>query len=142
MTKNQVLIRNDSFISIIAQIYNYGHTFLCEVVDFLQVCASVDWSVHPKVPIKGRISNRVRALFIWCAPFIFQLKGYPKKTSFVKILGAIYLGIVSPRRLSFSEFDVLISRPSSEKDGLLGPMVPEQFAPPILKNEGFFWITL
>ena len=48
------------------------------------------------------------------------------------------MGTVSPRRLSFSELDVLISRPSSEKDSLLGPMVPVQIAPPILKNEGVF----
>ena len=54
------------------------------------------------------------------------------------MLGAIYLGTVSPRRLSFSELDLLISGPSSEKDSLLGPKVPMQIAPPILKNEVFF----
>ena len=40
--------------------------------------------------------------------------------------------------MSFSGLGVLISRPSPEKDSLLGPTVHEQLAHQILKKEGFF----
>ena len=65
------------------------------------------------------------------------IKGEPKKTSFFKIWCAICSWTVGPRRLSFSGHGVLISRPSPEKDSLLGPTVHEQLAHQILKKEVF-----
>ena len=75
--------------------------------------------------------------------FIFKLlinllKGEPKKNSIFKIWCAIWSWTVDPRRVSFSGLGVLISRPSPEKDSLLGPTVHEQLAHQILKVEVFF----
>ena len=65
------------------------------------------------------------------------LKGYPKKTSFLKNCDGSGGRTVWPRRLSFSQFIILMSTTNCEKDSLLGqtvlPPEPSQF----FKKEGF-----
>ena len=64
-----------------------------------------------------------------------MLKGCPKKSSFLKNCDGSGGRTVCPRRLSFSQFVVLMSMTNCEKDSLLGqtvlPPEPSQF----LKNE-------
>ena len=67
-----------------------------------------------------------------------HIEGYSEKRQFFTIIGAIYSGTVCPTRLSFSQLGLLMSTPSPEKDSFLGPTVPMQIAPQILKNEGFY----
>ena len=68
---------------------------------------------------------------------IILVKGYPKKPSFLKNCDGSGGRTVCPRRLSFSQFVVLMSMINCEKDNLLGqtvlPPEPSQF----FKNEVF-----
>ena len=45
---------------------------------------------------------------------------------FSKKSGSYYKGTIGPEKMSFSQIDVLMSTPSSEKDSPIGQMVPWQ----------------
>ena len=72
------------------------------------------------------------------AKITYNIKGLSKKTSFLKNCDGSGGRTVCPRRLSFSQFVVLMSMINCEKDNLLGqtvlPPEPSQF----FKNEVFF----
>ena len=57
---------------------------------------------------------------------VVVLQGESKKGYYSKKWGSDYKGTIGPGKMSFSQIDVLMSTPSSEKDSPIGQMVPWQ----------------
>ena len=72
------------------------------------------------------------------AKITYNIKGLSKKTSFLKNCDGSGGRTVCPRRLSFSQFVVLMSMTNCEKDSLLGQTVLLPEPSKFFKKEGFF----
>ena len=78
----------------------------------VKLIALVDPNIHP---------GHAKAIFQ--ITMTVELKGVQKKCPRSKFKGGLLTRTVCPRRLSFSQFRVLMSTLNCEKDNLLGQMV-------------------